>query len=56
VSRHLQRLTEHGLVTSERDGWYVLYRACPDRLDDLTRQLAGYAGRPRRSPAVPPSS
>ncbi|MBA2954920.1 metalloregulator ArsR/SmtB family transcription factor [Nocardioides sp. MAH-18] len=49
ASRHLQRLAEHGLVTSERDGWYVLYRACPDRLEEVTRQLAGYAGGPRRS-------
>ncbi|GAA4373502.1 metalloregulator ArsR/SmtB family transcription factor [Nocardioides caricicola] len=44
VSRHLQRLAEHGLVTSERDGWYVLYRAVPSRVGDLVRDLEGYVG------------
>lgn len=42
VSRHLQRLAEHGLVTSERDGWYVLYRAVPARVHELMSDLAEY--------------
>lgn len=43
ASRHLQRLAEHGLVTGERDGWYVLYRPCPDRVREVLQGLAHYA-------------
>jgi DNA-binding transcriptional ArsR family regulator len=42
VSRHLQRLAEHGLVAGERDGWYVLYSLAPARVRDLVRELADY--------------
>jgi DNA-binding transcriptional ArsR family regulator len=42
VSRHLQRLAEHGLVTSERDGWYVLYSLVPARVQGLGRELVAY--------------
>jgi DNA-binding transcriptional ArsR family regulator len=44
VSRHLQRLAESGLVTSERDGWYVLYRVCPGRLQEVARELVAVGG------------
>ena len=42
VSKHLQRLAEHGLVCSERDGWYVLYQLCRSRVHELVRDLAQY--------------
>jgi DNA-binding transcriptional ArsR family regulator len=42
VSRHLQRLAEHGLVTSERDGWYVLYRLSRSRVQEVLSDLARY--------------
>jgi DNA-binding transcriptional ArsR family regulator len=42
VSRHLQRLAEYGLVTSERDGWYVLNQLCRSRIRDLVGDLIGY--------------
>jgi DNA-binding transcriptional ArsR family regulator len=34
VVKHLQALADAGLVTSERDGREVRYRATPDRLRD----------------------
>lgn len=35
LSKSLQRLAEAGLVTSRRDGYYVLYSLAPGRLDAL---------------------
>lgn len=37
ISRHLKILAAAGLVTSERDGYFVLYRFDADRLDVLAR-------------------
>jgi DNA-binding transcriptional ArsR family regulator len=44
VSRHLQRLAESDLVTSERDGWYVLYRLRRSRLQEVARELTAVGG------------
>lgn len=44
VSRHLQRLAEHGLVASDRDGWYVLYRLSRSRVQEVVRELGAYLG------------
>jgi DNA-binding transcriptional ArsR family regulator len=35
LSKSLQRLAEAGLVTTHRDGYYVVYSLAPDRLDAL---------------------
>jgi DNA-binding transcriptional ArsR family regulator len=42
LSKHLRALTEVRLVTSRRDGWYVLYSAERDRLASLSDDLLGY--------------
>lgn len=39
VSHHLKRLAEAGLVTKERRGVNVYYRAVPDAIDALSEQL-----------------
>lgn len=41
VSHHLKRLAEAGLVTKERRGVNVYYRAVPTAIDALGRQLRG---------------
>lgn len=40
ASHHLKILREAGLVTGERRGTWVYYRAVPQRLDDLVGALA----------------
>ena len=42
LSKHLRALTEAGLVTSTRDGWYVLYSADRDRVAALSAELLDY--------------
>lgn len=44
VSHHLKRLREAGLVTSERRGTWVYYRAVPGVLDSMAAVLAPEAG------------
>lgn len=39
VSRHLRMLLDADLVTTHREGYYVLYRPVPLALDDLAAQL-----------------
>lgn len=41
VSHHLKRLAEAGLVTKERRGVNVYYRAVPEAIDALGEQLRG---------------
>jgi ArsR family transcriptional regulator len=43
ISHHLRLLREAGLVTSQRRGTWVYYRAVPARLAALTGLLAGMA-------------
>jgi DNA-binding transcriptional ArsR family regulator len=42
ISQHLQVLTEAGLVAVRRDGTRRLYRAQPERLDELRRFLDAF--------------
>ena len=42
VSKHLHRLSEAGVVTSRRDGYYVLYGLQEDRLDAVTDALRAF--------------
>lgn len=42
TSRHLSTLARAGLVTSERDGYYVLYRIVPERLAATSEALRSY--------------
>jgi DNA-binding transcriptional ArsR family regulator len=45
LSKHLRALTEAGLLSTKRDGYYVLYRLERERLDELGPDLAGYVSR-----------
>ena len=55
VSKHLHRLSEAGVVTSRRDGYYVLYGLQEDRLDAVTEALRAFVhgGSGRRT--APPA-
>ena len=59
VSRHLKILEAAGIVAGQRDGYFVLYRLVPDRLDVLGRALRntlGLLGAPSGDlPALPVS-
>jgi len=44
ISRHLKILQAAGLVSSQRDGYYVLYRLDADRLDVLGRAMRSTLG------------
>lgn len=44
LSKHLRALTEAGLLSTKRDGYYVLYSLERERLDALGPELTGYVG------------
>lgn len=44
ISRHLKILEAAGIVTGRRDGYFVLYRLDPERLDILGRALRSTLG------------
>ncbi|HEU5081936.1 MAG TPA: DUF5937 family protein [Acidimicrobiales bacterium] len=44
ISRHLKILEAAGIVAGQRDGYFVLYRLVPERLDVLGRALRGTLG------------
>ena len=44
LSKHLRALTDAELVTSTRDGWYVLYSADRERVAALSAELLDYLG------------
>jgi len=44
LSKHLRALTDAELVTSTRDGWYVLYSADRARVAALSAELLDYLG------------
>jgi DNA-binding transcriptional ArsR family regulator len=46
TSRHLQQLTQAGLTTTRREGYYVLYSLAPARLDQIATALVALAARP----------
>jgi DNA-binding transcriptional ArsR family regulator len=51
VSKHLQRLSEAAVLSSRRDGYYVLYRFEEERMDALTSALRAFVrgGSARRA-------
>jgi DNA-binding transcriptional ArsR family regulator len=57
VSRHLKLLASAGVVTSERDGYFVLYRLVPERIGALGGALRRTLGLAQaatgRVPALP---
>ena len=42
MSKHLRRLSDAGLLTSHREGYYVLYELLPNRLAALSPSLASF--------------
>ncbi len=44
ISRHLKILEAAGIVAGQRDGYFVLYRLVPERLDILARALRATLG------------
>ncbi|MFF3257322.1 DUF5937 family protein [Actinacidiphila glaucinigra] len=46
TSRHLHQLTQAGLTTTQREGYYVLYALAPARLDQIATALITLAPRP----------
>lgn len=42
LSKHLRALTDAGLLSTRRQGWYVLYRLERGRLEQLGRDVLGY--------------
>lgn len=54
LSFHLKELTHAGLVTQERDGRYLIYRAAFDRMAELLGYLTANccAGDASRKPAA----
>jgi DNA-binding transcriptional ArsR family regulator len=42
MSKHLRRLADAGLLTSHREGYYVLYELLPTRLPALSPSLASF--------------
>lgn len=46
VSRHLQQMAQAGLLTSRREGYYVLYSIDRGRLDRIAAALSDLADGP----------
>ena len=46
LSKHLKALTDAGLLSTRRQGWYVLYALERERLTALGPELLGYVGEP----------
>ena len=44
LSKHLRALTDAGLLSTKRQGWYVLYHVERRRLTELGDELLGYVG------------
>jgi DNA-binding transcriptional ArsR family regulator len=42
LSKHLRQLAQAGVVTSRRDGYYVLYSIVPERLEPLSETLLAF--------------
>ncbi len=50
LSKHMRIMSEAGILTARRQGYYVLYEIAPDRLDAVSPSIAAYLGP--RPPAV----
>ncbi|HEY5990210.1 MAG TPA: metalloregulator ArsR/SmtB family transcription factor, partial [Streptosporangiaceae bacterium] len=46
LSKHLRIMTDAGILTSRRHGYYVLYEIAPARIDALSDSVAAYLGEP----------
>ena len=44
LSKHLRALTDAGLLSTRRQGWYVLYELDRARLEQVGPELLGYLG------------
>jgi DNA-binding transcriptional ArsR family regulator len=44
LSKHLRQLAQVGVVTSRREGYYVLYSVVPERLEPLSETLLSFLG------------
>jgi len=44
LSKHLRQLSAAGLVTTRREGYYVLYAVLRDRIAPLSGALLGFLG------------
>ena len=55
ISRHLKILDAAGLVTSHRDGYFVLYQLRPERIDVLDRALRHTLGLAQASTGAVPA-
>jgi DNA-binding transcriptional ArsR family regulator len=42
LSKHLRLMAEAGLLTTRRDGYYVLYSLVPERVDEVATALPAY--------------
>ncbi len=45
LSKHLQLLARAGLVSSKREGYYVLYSLVPERIEPISGALLAYLRR-----------
>jgi DNA-binding transcriptional ArsR family regulator len=55
LSKHLRLMAEAGLLTTRREGYYVLYSLVPEEVDALASALPAYlsnAPSPGKSPAA----
>ena len=46
LSKHLRQLARAGLVSSRREGYYVLYALAPERIEPISDALLEFLGRP----------
>jgi DNA-binding transcriptional ArsR family regulator len=44
LSKHLRQLAQVGVVTTRREGYYVLYSVVPERLEPLSETLLSFLG------------
>jgi len=49
LSKHLRLLADAGVLESHREGYYVVYKLVPERLDQISRTLVDYVNRPGAS-------
>ncbi|WP_433018996.1 ArsR/SmtB family transcription factor [Kribbella sp. CA-294648] len=47
ISRHLKQMTQAGLTTTRREGYYVLYSVNHARLSQITNALGALANSPK---------
>jgi DNA-binding transcriptional ArsR family regulator len=50
LSKHLRLMSEAGILTTRRQGYYVLYEIAPARIDALSASIGAYLAGPDPSP------